>query len=118
MVAPHRQVDAYIAGLESPLQELVLALRELILEAAPEAQETVKWSHPCYVQKGLFCSIMAADGYVRLQFFRGADLPDPQGFLEGIGKGMRHVKVHSLESMPTDALRALVQAAVRRNMRE
>lgn len=110
------RVDAFIAGLDSPVKEVAEALRRLVGEAAPEARETVKWGFPTWEQNGLMCSIAPARGYARLQFFRGADLRDPDGLLEGTGIGMRHVKLRSADSLPLDALQALVKEAVRRNV--
>ena len=110
-----RNVDAYVARLEPPIRELVEALRKLVREAAPEAEESLKWGTPCYEHNGLLCSIGPARAYARLQFFPGASLADPAGLLEGTGKGMRHVKVRSADSIPSAALRALVREAVRLN---
>ena len=110
-----RNVDAHVAQLDPPVRELVEALRKVVREAAPEAKESLKWGTPCYERNGLLCSIHSARGYARLQFFRGASLADPAGLLEGAGKGMRHVKVRSADSIPSVALRALVREAVRLN---
>ena len=85
-------------------------------EAAPDAQESIKWGFPRYEQRGLLCSLNPAKGYVRLQFFRGADLVDKDGLLEGTGKGMRHVKVRNIDNIPKDAICALVREAVRRKV--
>ena len=49
------------------------------------------------------CSIMGANGYVRLQFFRGAELDDPTSALEGTGKAMRHLKVHCNQPLPEES---------------
>ena len=109
------KVDAFVAQLEPPMQEVVIALRRLVLEVAPGAEEGLKWGMPCYEQKGLLCSISSAKGYVRLQFFHGADLPDQEGLLEGTGKGMRHIKVRSTGSIQREAVEALVREAVQLN---
>ena len=37
--------------------------------------------------------------WVTLAFMRGSGLPDPAGVLEGTGKSVRHVKVHSQEQL-------------------
>ncbi len=113
--ATDHRIDVFIAGLDPPVKEVAEALRQLVGEAAPEAQEAVKWGMPTWEQNGLMCSIAPAQGYVRLQFFRGADLKDPEGLLEGTGIGMRHVKVRSIDSLRRDALQALVKEAIKRN---
>jgi hypothetical protein len=41
----------------------------------------------------------------------GADLPDPEGLLEGGGKLLRHIKVRSLDDLQRPTIRALIEAA-------
>lgn len=82
MTIPNPQVDAFIAQYQPEVQELVQALRRLVREAAPDVQETFKWSQPCFELRGILCSIMPHGDYVRLQFWRGAELPDSQGLLK------------------------------------
>ena len=49
--------------------------------------------------------------YVRLGLYRGAELPDPSGLLEGHGKVHRHVKLRTSEDLDRPALRDLMAAA-------
>lgn len=51
--------------------------------------------------------------WVSLVLFRGADLADPDGLLEGTGKSVRHVKLRSLEQLEQrrDGLQALLRQA-------
>ena len=49
--------------------------------------------------------------HVNVGFYRGADLPDPAGLLDGSGKRMRHVKLRPGEEVDEDALGALIEAA-------
>ncbi len=55
---------------------------------------------------------MGATGYVRLQFLRGAELPQAESRLEGTGKGMRHLKVWCNREFPSEEIRSLVSHAV------
>jgi hypothetical protein len=109
-----QRVDAFVGSLKPELRGLFADLRKLVRETVPEARETVKWGYPCYEQNGNVCSLMPAEGYVRLQFFRGAELQDPQALLEGTGKGMRHVKVRHAVTL-RQALRALIAEAANLN---
>jgi hypothetical protein len=107
-------VDDYIKRLESPMREIAEELRHIVREAAPQAKEAIKWGMPVYERNGNFCAIDGSRrSYVNLQLFQGASLPDPEGLLEGTGKGMRHVKVRELEGIPKDALKRLVREAAR-----
>ena len=56
-----------------------------------------------------YTSVHAA--HVNIGFYRGADLPDPAGLLEGSGKRMRHVKLKAGEEVDEEALEALIAAA-------
>jgi hypothetical protein len=56
-----------------------------------------------------YTSVHAA--HVNIGFYRGADLPDPAGLLEGSGKRMRHVKLQAGEEVDEEALEGLIAAA-------
>jgi hypothetical protein len=49
--------------------------------------------------------------HVNVGFFRGADLADPAGLLQGTGKLMRHVKLKPDEEIDAAALECLIAAA-------
>ena len=107
-----KTVEGYIADLSSPQQEIAETLRELIGKTAPNLEETIKWGSPCFMAGSAnVCSIMAFKGHVNLAFFRGAELSDNDGLLEGTGKGMRHVKVKAVKEIKKQAITALVKEA-------
>ena len=91
--------DRYFGELGEAERRVALAVRDAVREAVrdnPRISETTKWNYPAWVhagKRGNMCSIMGANGYVRLQFFRGVELPEAETRLEGTGKGMRHLKV-------------------------
>jgi len=60
---------------------------------------------------GAFAYVNAFRDHVNVGFFRGAELEDPVGLLEGSGKYMRHVKLRPGSDIDPVALRALVVAA-------
>lgn len=49
--------------------------------------------------------------HINVGFFRGVDLPDPSGLLEGTGRIMRHVKLRPGAAIDAAALSALITAA-------
>ena len=93
-------------------------IRDAVRDAVgrnPKVSETTKWSYPAWVysgKRGNMCSIMGANGYVRLQFFRGAELPEAESRMEGTGKGMRHLKVWCDREFPRKEILELVRDAV------
>jgi hypothetical protein len=50
--------------------------------------------------------------WVNLQLADGAILPDPDGLIEGTGRRIRHVKIHSADEADSDAVREIVRAEV------
>lgn len=58
-----------------------------------------------------FGYVNAFTAHVNVGFFRGADLPDPAGLLEGSGKRMRHVKLKPGAAVNATALDALIVEA-------
>jgi hypothetical protein len=51
-------------------------------------------------------------GTSNLGFYRGATLEDPAGLLEGSGKGLRHIKLRSVEEASAPAVIALLRQAI------
>jgi hypothetical protein len=111
-------VDEYVEDLEGWRAEVVAKLREIVAEAAPEAQEAIKWGRPVYSLGGPLCYIMAHEANVNLGFWQGAELEDPEGLLQGTGKKMRHIKLKGMEAVDSQQLSALVRQAVALNRKK
>jgi hypothetical protein len=58
-----------------------------------------------------FAYVNAFKAHVNVGFFRGAELADPEGLLEGTGKFMRHVKVCPGRDINPSALSNLIAIA-------
>lgn len=110
-----KTVEGYVAKLGRPLADVVQSLRKLIHEAAPTAKESIKWAQPVYEANGPFAYIRAARSHVSFGFWRGADLPDPDGILAGGGSRMRHVKIAKPEEIHRPTFLELVRQAVKLN---
>lgn len=59
-----------------------------------------------------FCYIGAHSDHVNLGFYYGAQLPDPEGLLEGTGKKLRHIKVRDVEEVDGPAIRHMLQLSL------
>ncbi len=100
-------------------QATLIRLREIILSIHPDAVEVVRLGDraatyglgPKKMIEG-YTYILPHTSWVNLGFFRGADLPDPDGLLEGTGKKLRHVKIRSVEAAENPAVRTLIEAAL------
>jgi hypothetical protein len=94
-------------------------LRQLVAEVHPDAVEVPRPSeqHASYgvglnKMSEIYGYICPLKEYVRLGFYFGGALPDPEKLLEGSGKRLRHIKIYSLEEAERPAVRALLKAAV------
>ncbi|KQY71138.1 hypothetical protein ASD52_05425 [Ensifer sp. Root142] len=89
-----KTVSDYIAGLSGTPAAVAKELHGAIL-AAGGTRDSVKWGHPIYEAGGPVCLIKAANDYVTLGFWRGADMLDLDPRLaKGGGKGdMAFIKV-------------------------
>ena len=111
-----KTVDGYIAQLEDWKAQIVSAVRQIILEAAPEADESIKWAQPVYDINGPFAYIKAFKNSVNFGFWRGVDIEDPEGLLQGSGEKMRHFKLTSLDDVNPAVFTDYVQQAVKLNL--
>jgi hypothetical protein len=116
---PHPQLLGFLQPWDPPISDLVLALREIILEQAPDASETIYQVYTVAIwfgfsgkMKDMFCYITAHAKHVNLGFPRGATLPDPNRVLEGEGKTMRHIKIASENDLNRAWVRRYIQAAI------
>src|SRR5262249_77567 len=58
-----------------------------------------------------FAYVNAFTAHVNVGFFRGAELADPKGLLEGAGKFMRHVKLRPQRDVDATTLMKLIETA-------
>lgn len=77
-----------------------------------DVRELLHDGHPtACVGEAAFCYVNAFTAHVNVGFFLGAELPDPNGLLEGTGKFMRHVKLRPEHEVDARALKHLIEAA-------
>lgn len=106
-------IREYLDGLSETHRSIVERTRELIREVHPEVTETIKWDQPVFELDGENQFYLAAQSdYVNLGFMKGANMPDPDGLLEGTGKQMRHAKVREPADLESPEIRALVERSI------
>jgi len=72
------RVDAYLEPLPEWQRKVFAELRELIHEADPEVEETIKRTvQPYFVLDGNVCAFLAAKDHVNLFVYDGGIVPDP-----------------------------------------
>jgi hypothetical protein len=91
---------------------IVAALRELMREGAPEAEETTLYGSPAWKGRRALAIVSVSKTHLTFAFERGAEFDDPHGLLEGVGKRTRHLKLKTLDDLNRDALRGYIAQAV------
>jgi hypothetical protein len=75
------RVDAYIDALPDWQQDICRRVRDLVHEADPEVEETIKRSvQPYFVLDGNICALLAAKDHVNV-FLYDPIAPDPEGIV-------------------------------------
>jgi hypothetical protein len=121
MRKPSPQLLDLLAVCSPGVTHLALALREMVLTEAPEAEEVL---YSVYAQvivfklparkQGAFCGVVAYTRHVNLMFYDGVELPDPHGLLTGTGKKMRHIRFDSPDDLRARQVRTYIRAAIDR----
>ena len=73
--------------------EIVEAVRALVKSTFETRSEEVKYGGILFTSGVQFGGVFAYKEHVSVEFRNGAKINDPFGFLEGTGKGRRHVKL-------------------------
>jgi len=112
--SPSQLIDARIAELGDWRGETLARVRELIKQADPGVVEEWKWRVPVWSHEGIVCTGEAYKKAVKLTFAKGASLEDPSGLFNSSlgGNTRRAIDIHEGEEIDTEALKALIRAAV------
>ena len=70
MTKTDKRVDAYIAKAPDYAKPILTKIRAMVHEAAPDAEETLKWGHPTFVQNGILCGMAAFKEYCAVNFWK------------------------------------------------
>jgi hypothetical protein len=85
---------------------------EVMRNCGKDVRELLHDGHPtACVGDAAFAYVNAFKAHVNVGFFRGAELADPGGLLEGTGKFMRHVKLRPDGDVDETTLRKLIKTA-------
>jgi len=110
-------IDQRIAELADWRGKTMAKLRKIIRDADPDITEEWKWDTAVWSHDGLVVAVGAFKGNVKMNFFQGASLPDPDKlFNAGLdAKKTRAIDFHENAKINELALKELIRAAVARN---
>jgi hypothetical protein len=85
---------------------------EVMRDCGDDVREVLHDGHPtACVGDAAFGYVNVFKAHVNVGFFRGAEIADPEGLLEGTGKFMRHVKLRPGRGIDGTALMTLIETA-------
>lgn len=87
------RVTRYIQKLPRPQKDICTQIRQLIQDNAPGIREEIKWGVPSYDGGRIY--FVGLKTHVNLGFVIRGLKPEDVRLLEGQGKTMRHIKIHS-----------------------
>jgi hypothetical protein len=114
-------IEVWFREHSSELGAIAQRWFEIMRDCGADVRELLHDGHPtACVGDAAFGYVNAFKAHVNVGFFRGAELYDPSGLLEGTGKFMRHVKLRPESEMDATALMKLIETAysdMRRRMK-
>ena len=94
------RVDAYIAKSPEFARPILTHLRDLVHAACPDVEETMKWSRPHFLYKGMLCGMSAFKEHCAFGFWNGSVVAKGKGdeAKDGAGQFGRITQVADLPS--------------------
>jgi hypothetical protein len=106
------RIDAWMQQHAGKLGAIAEHWFEVMRACGGDVCELLHDGHPtACVGTAAFGYVNVFTAHVNVGFFRGAELADPSGLLEGDGKFMRHVKLRPDSEVDAAALRNLIGTA-------
>lgn len=109
------QIDELVANLADWRGEVMVKVRKIILKADPEIIEEWKWmGTPTWSHKGIVCMANAFKDKVKVTFYKGAHLKDPNKlFNNGLnGNLWRTIDIFKDDMLDEAAFKSLIKSAV------
>ena len=107
--------DGWLTNQPSGAYELLNHIRHVVIASGHNFSEGIKWGSPCYwlpeISRRNIIWYQHHNNYVRLGFFNGATMPDPDNLLEGTGIPLRHIKIYNLTDITPQTLTNYVRAS-------
>jgi hypothetical protein len=112
------RVDDYLHPLPAWQREIFAKVRDLVHEADPDVEETIKRTvQPYFVLDGNVCAFLAAKDHASIFLYDGAIVPDPDGIITaGHGnKTGRMIAVRKDETINERALLTMFRQIIANN---
>jgi len=113
-----KNIDEFLSSYSEKVFTNALELRKILFTNLPNIIEQIdlpaKMIAYCYGQKyaEMICTIIPSKKGLKLGFYKGVDLPDPDKLLKGTGKISRYVEIRSEEQIKSPSLKKLIESAL------
>lgn len=105
-------VEVWMSAHASELGAIARRWFEVRRACGDDVRELLHDGHPtACVGDAAFGYVNAFETHVNVGLFRGAEIADPEGLLEGAGKFMHHVKLSPGRDVDAAALTKLIETA-------
>ena len=105
-------IDAWMARQAGALGDIARHWFDALRGCGADVRELLHDGHPtACIGDAAFGYVNAFTAHVNVGFFKGAELADPAGLLQGTGRFMRHVKLRPGDPVNDEALHALIRLA-------
>ncbi|MBW4888781.1 YdeI/OmpD-associated family protein [Mucilaginibacter sp. HMF5004] len=112
------RIDAYIAKSADFAKPILTHLRQLVHNACPGIEETMKWSCPFFDYKGPLCQMVAFKQHMGFGFWKATAMADPNKIFKSQEESSAGSigKITSMAQLPPDeVLIAYIKEAVALN---
>lgn len=105
-------MDRWIADHSGELGAIAKRWFQVMRDCGSDVRELLHDGCPTVCVDGAaFAYVNAFKAHVNVGFFRGAEIADPRGLLQGTGRYMRHVKLRPAQGVDASALMGLIHTA-------
>jgi len=106
------EANAYIKKLSDDRRKFLEAIRKIVFDVVPEAEETFQYKMPTYEYHGLLFSMASQKHHVGLYFCNEKSLAKFKDKLKGIDCGKGCLRFRKLEDVPLLLVKQILNQSV------
>ena len=108
-------IDEYLAALPADKRGALEALRQIIREAAPQAEECISYQLPAFRYNGMLVGFGATTNHCAFYLMSGATLEAHQDELQQYDTSKGTIRFQADKPLPAELVRKLLQARLAEN---
>ncbi len=110
-------IDEYLATVPADKRAALEALRQIIREVAPQAEECISYQLPAFRHNGMLVGFGATASHCAFYRMSGSTVEAHQDELTGYDTSKGTIRFQADKPLPADLVRKLVQARIAENER-